>query len=372
MPLSPRPRRVRSFAYRAAMADGTVEHELCPVVVAEVTGDLDPDPAEVDAVEWMSWDALRQRHELDRGSLSPWSVQQIDELIGLGWQPGRWSTFEIGPAAEELLDRPLLAAWPAPADAGSNRASSLVAARVQPVLASFLHEKAAALAALDPALAPLVEEIRGLLDAGGKRLRPAFVYWGHRATGADHDEAVLRVAAAVELLHTFALLHDDVTRTGLQRRRDRPTAHVAFADGHRRESRSGDSDWFGMSGAVLAGDLAYVWADELLDGTALPADDVDRARHEFVDASRGGHGRPVPRPGARLGARCRRAHCAAGRAPEVGSLHGDPPAAGRRRASVGQPDPGARCTALGPAGDSGRAWASSSATMCWGCSVILR
>ena len=64
--------------------------------------------------------------------------------------------------------------------------------------------------AIDPALAPVTDTIRGLIAAGGKRLRPAFVYWGSRAGGECDEDAVVTVAAAVELLHTFALLHDDV------------------------------------------------------------------------------------------------------------------------------------------------------------------
>ena len=43
------------FAYRAEMPDGTVEHELCPVVIAEVAGAATPDPDEVDDLLWLPW-----------------------------------------------------------------------------------------------------------------------------------------------------------------------------------------------------------------------------------------------------------------------------------------------------------------------------
>jgi len=133
--------------------------------------------------------------------------------------------------------------------------------------------------ALDAALAQVTGEIRGLVAAGGKRLRPAFVYWGHRASGAPHDDRVLAVAAAVELLHTFALLHDDVMDRS-PTRRGRRTAYQSLGDVHDATGLDGDAAWFGLSAAVLAGDLAFVWADDMLDRADL--DPVTRARARQV------------------------------------------------------------------------------------------
>ena len=144
-------------------------------------------------------------------------------------------------------------------------------ARSAATLERFLAEKAAEIEAVDPVLREVTGEIRSLVAAGGKRLRPAFVYWGHRAAGAAHDEAVLAPAAAVELLHTFALLHDDVMDRS-DTRRGRPSAHAALsADPPAPAAPGGDRDWFGVSAAILAGDLAFVWADELFDRTAAAA-----------------------------------------------------------------------------------------------------
>ena len=78
---------VPDFAYRAVMDDGTVEHELCPVVVAEVDGTPFPDPDEVDGVDWVGWDALRARAASDPASLSPWAVEQVDRLAALAPTP---------------------------------------------------------------------------------------------------------------------------------------------------------------------------------------------------------------------------------------------------------------------------------------------
>lgn len=71
---------IGDFAYRAEMADGVVEHELCPVVVAEVAGPMRLDPAEADGAEWVEWTALRERARDTPTTLSPWVVAQLARL----------------------------------------------------------------------------------------------------------------------------------------------------------------------------------------------------------------------------------------------------------------------------------------------------
>jgi geranylgeranyl diphosphate synthase type I len=108
--------------------------------------------------------------------------------------------------------------------------------------------------------APLIEEIDVVISAGGKRLRPAFCYWGFRAAGAEHCEEIVRAAAALELLHTFAIVHDDVMDES-SRRRGQATTH---------ERR-------GLSFAILTGDLALVLADAALVGSGFSSEVVTRA-----------------------------------------------------------------------------------------------
>jgi geranylgeranyl diphosphate synthase type I len=277
------------FAYRAEMPDGTVEHELCPVAVAQVDGVPVADPHEVEDLVWVPWEELVERSVAQPGTLSPWSVEQIRQLGELAASPGAWLDSPAAARSQALLDAPIsVAPAPAPsvdAPTSPDGALAVVHGPLRRLLDGFLAAKAAETVALDPVLAEVTDEIRGLVDAGGKRLRPAFVYWGHRAAGASHDDAVLRPAAAVELLHTFALLHDDVMDRSATRR-GRPSAYAAFADRHRATDRLGDADWFGCSAAILAGDLTYVWADELFDATDLPADAVARGRAVFTTLRR--------------------------------------------------------------------------------------
>jgi geranylgeranyl diphosphate synthase type I len=158
----------------------------------------------------------------------------------------------------------------------------VVQAPVNRLLSAFLRQRVADLAALDPALEAVGRQVVELVESGGKRLRPAFVYWGYRAAGNEHSDAAVRPGAAVELLHTFALIHDDVMDRSLQRR-GRPAVHSALAAVHEHEGLCGDPRWFGVGGAILAGDLAFVWADELFDDADLPDGRRQRARRVFTD-----------------------------------------------------------------------------------------
>ena len=82
--------------------------------------------------------------------------------------------------------------------------------RIDDVLRSFLSARRQELEWLDPRATGPIDEVIGLFEAGGKRIRPAFCYWGFRAAGGPHGEPILRAAASLELLHTMALIHDDV------------------------------------------------------------------------------------------------------------------------------------------------------------------
>src|SRR5947209_355084 len=107
--------------------------------------------------------------------------------------------------------------------------------------------------------------------AGGKRLRPGFCYWAFVGAGGDPaDPAIVDAGAALELLHTFALIHDDIM-DGSSTRRSIETIHVRFEERHALDGWRGDGRRFGEGVAVLIGDLAFVYADQLLAGAPAEA-----------------------------------------------------------------------------------------------------
>ncbi|MDP9120028.1 MAG: polyprenyl synthetase family protein [Acidobacteriota bacterium] len=161
--------------------------------------------------------------------------------------------------------------------------------RLEAELASWLAAKRAAADGAAFNL-ELIDGIARLVVQGGKRLRPALVYFTYRACGtadpatsagaaAFEAAAVLPLALATELLHTYLLIHDDIMDHA-EVRRGQPAAHIHFRDLHRTHGLAGDAADFGNSVAILLGDLAHTWAVELF--TSLPELPAAVSRRELT------------------------------------------------------------------------------------------
>jgi len=153
-------------------------------------------------------------------------------------------------------------------------------ARVQKSLDAFVAGQLPQLEAVSEELAPLADALVRLI-AGGKRLRPAFCYWGYRGAGGADGDAVVAAAASLELFHAGALIHDDVM-DGSDTRRGQPAAHRRFAALHRGADWHGDPEAFGAGAAILLGDLCLVWSDEMLATSGLPAERLAQGDRVFA------------------------------------------------------------------------------------------
>lgn len=153
-------------------------------------------------------------------------------------------------------------------------AITTVAAPVEARLRSILEAERARWVAIDADLAePLDVLTRFVLD-GGKRLRPAFCHWAFvGAGGTPDDSGVIDAGAAFEMLHAFALIHDDVM-DGSSTRRGESTVHATFDADHQESAWSGEARRFGEGIAILIGDLAEVYADRLMSNAPAAAFEV--------------------------------------------------------------------------------------------------
>jgi geranylgeranyl diphosphate synthase type I len=150
-------------------------------------------------------------------------------------------------------------------------------------LRRYLHDRREAAAYIGSDYDAMIAGLEQFVLNGGKRLRPAFAYWGWRAVSSkDADEQVLLLFSALELLHASALVHDDVI-DGSGTRRGRPTTHMKFAALHRDRQWRGPADQFGISAAILLGDLALAWADDIVAEVDLPQDARRRVRQVWAD-----------------------------------------------------------------------------------------
>jgi geranylgeranyl diphosphate synthase type I len=149
-----------------------------------------------------------------------------------------------------------------------------IARRIEARIGDVLDTELARWSAVDPDLGEPFSALRDLVLAGGKRLRPAFCHWAYVGAGGGADEpAVIDAGAALELLHTFALVHDDIM-DGSATRRGTDTIHVLFESGHALDGWRGEARRFGEGVAILVGDLAFVYADQLLAGAPPAAHQV--------------------------------------------------------------------------------------------------
>ncbi len=130
-------------------------------------------------------------------------------------------------------------------------------------------------AALERALAPsagvpprLAEAMRYAVFSGGKRVRPILALMACEAAGGSPEDA-LPFACAVELIHTYSLVHDDLpAMDDDELRRGRPTVHVAF-----------DEALAILTGDALLTEAFRIAAGALRDGRAVGTDDAARAAH---------------------------------------------------------------------------------------------
>ena len=151
---------------------------------------------------------------------------------------------------------------------------TVVVPAVEGRIRELLDAEALRWSLVDDALLQPLTALSDFVLAGGKRLRPAFCHWAYVGAGGDPaSPAIVDAGAALEMLHTFALVHDDVM-DGSDRRRGRTTVHLDFASRHLRAGWRGESRRFGEGVAILVGDLAFVYADILMGGVPPQAAEV--------------------------------------------------------------------------------------------------
>jgi geranylgeranyl diphosphate synthase type I len=85
-----------------------------------------------------------------------------------------------------------------------------------------------------------------ILERGGKRIRGALVMLGYEMSGGKNQAMILQAARAIEMIHAYILMIDDIQDRSVLRRGG-PTAHVMLADYHRKHQLADDADHFGIA-----------------------------------------------------------------------------------------------------------------------------
>jgi geranylgeranyl diphosphate synthase type I len=150
-----------------------------------------------------------------------------------------------------------------------------VRSAVEEELAIFLNFESAYLNSISTELSPVSDALSAFLLDSGKRLRPLFAYAGFTAAGGSLEKPVVRAMAALELLQACALIHDDLM-DGSDTRRGKPSIHRHFETIHVQDELDGFAPQYGLSAAVLLGDLALVWSDQMMNSAGLTTEQFAR------------------------------------------------------------------------------------------------
>ncbi|HIV57871.1 MAG TPA: polyprenyl synthetase family protein [Candidatus Stackebrandtia faecavium] len=156
--------------------------------------------------------------------------------------------------------------------------------RIEEALATFLRLRRHQLLDIDEALESVADAAQRFILSGGKRVRPAFAFWGYMGSGGQDSPEVIECLASLEMLQAAALIHDDLMDDS-DTRRGEPAVHRQFAQRHIGAGWAGSARDFGASAAILLGDLCMTWSDEMFTASGMPRETLAGARADF-DAMR--------------------------------------------------------------------------------------
>jgi len=155
-----------------------------------------------------------------------------------------------------------------------------------PVLVDYFERKKKEVVNLSSTVKETVERIESLTLSGGKRIRPALLYYSFLAfskikhtgsvrmhsPGVEGIKRIKNYCLALELLHSWALIHDDIMDRSILRR-GAPTVNAYYKEKYKDPS-------FANSLSILAGDMALSFADELFTSSFQSLSHSGKPRHK--------------------------------------------------------------------------------------------
>lgn len=145
--------------------------------------------------------------------------------------------------------------------------------RLDPKIGAYFDLVVAKAGEEDDLVAEAIRHVRELVLVGGKRLRAAFMYYGYLGAGGTEEEKILDTSVAVELIHAFLLVHDDIidrddVRHGV------PTLHQRYAEFGKQFFPEKDTDHFGNSIALIMGDMLCAFGNDIIFRSSFPHERV--------------------------------------------------------------------------------------------------
>ena len=239
--------------YAARMNEEWIEREVDHILVMCVDVEINPNPNEVSNVMWVDYDAMEAMLVEERGpkeAVAPWFRCIAARIM----QPNWWVHFDdqkvLAECSDELIHDMGDITYMLPGAVGADLLTSimevkpLIEQRIENSLKASRHER-------------LGNAMMHLIEGGGKRMRATLPWLVGKAVGDTHS-GLLDIGAAIETVHNFTLVHDDIMDDD-ELRRGRNAVHVEF----------------GMPTAINAGDAMLAIAFErLVQAENLEPEDV--------------------------------------------------------------------------------------------------
>ncbi|MEA1926114.1 MAG: polyprenyl synthetase family protein [Patescibacteria group bacterium] len=152
--------------------------------------------------------------------------------------------------------------------------------RLHPYLECFFNEKLEQAKEINAISEEAVAMIRDFTMAGGKRIRPAVMYYGYLAAGGTEREKMIKTSMSIELAHNFLLIHDDIIDND-ELRHGIKTIHEQYKEMAQKMFPKTDPVHFGNSMAIVTGDMTASMSNEIMFTADFPAEYIVKALNKL-------------------------------------------------------------------------------------------
>lgn len=163
---------------------------------------------------------------------------------------------------------------------GSIQALDEFKQKVDVEIKAYLDKQIRETAKRDALMAEALRYVRKMALVGGKRLRPAFMYYGYLAGGGRERERMIRTAVSIELIHIFLLIHDDIIDQD-NKRHGVDTMNFHYEKFGRRFFKDKDPKHFGSAMAIIIGDMVGALGNQIIFDSGFKAERVIKALHKL-------------------------------------------------------------------------------------------
>lgn len=124
--------------------------------------------------------------------------------------------------------------------------------------------------------------VKKVAMTGGKRLRPAFMYYGYLAANGKEKEKIIKAAISIEFIHSFLLIHDDIIDRDVKRH-SLDTVNFRYSKIGQKIFKVSDGAHFGDSMAIIIGDMISALGNKILFNSKFKAENIIQALIKLQD-----------------------------------------------------------------------------------------